>query len=100
MELGGSRSWSRSSSRSWSRSSSWSRSWSCSYKYCISTPLEEEEKLNTHLTGEDTFLCCTYPLFIVSPASPLEDVWISLTSMNEIIKQNSLIFLVKYFIKK
>jgi hypothetical protein len=52
----------------------------------ISTPLEEEEKLNTHLTGEATFLCCTYPLFIVSPTSPLEYIWISSTSTNEIIK--------------
>jgi hypothetical protein len=34
--------------------------------------LEEEQKLNTHLTGEATFLCCTYPLFIVRHASPLD----------------------------
>jgi hypothetical protein len=58
MELGGSR--------------SRSRSCSCSYKYHISTPLEEEEILNTHLTGEATFLCCTYPLFVVRPTSPLD----------------------------
>jgi hypothetical protein len=38
----------------------------------ISTPLEEEEKLNTHLTSEDTFICCTYALFIVRLVSPLD----------------------------
>ena len=39
---------------------------------CISTPLEEEEEINTHLTVEATFLCCTYRLFIVIPAFPLD----------------------------
>jgi hypothetical protein len=34
--------------------------------------LEEEKKLNTHLTGEAIFLCCTYLLFIVRHASPLD----------------------------
>jgi hypothetical protein len=34
---------------------------------CINTPLEEEEKPNTHLTSEATFIYCTYPLFIMSP---------------------------------
>jgi hypothetical protein len=40
----------------------------------VITPLEGEKTLNTHLTGEATFLCFTYPLFVVSPTSPLEDV--------------------------
>jgi hypothetical protein len=34
--------------------------------------LEEEQKINTHLTCEATFLCCTYPLFVVRHASPLD----------------------------
>ena len=37
----------------------------------ISNPLEEEEKLNTHLTSKATFLYCTYTLFFVSLTSPL-----------------------------
>jgi hypothetical protein len=66
----------------------------------ISTPLEEKEKINTHLTDEATFNYFTYPLCIVIHASPLEDVWIYSMSTNEIIKQNSLVFLVKCFINK
>jgi hypothetical protein len=38
---------------------------------CISNQLEEEQKLNTHLIGEATFLFSTYPLFIVRHVSPL-----------------------------
>ena len=38
----------------------------------ISNPLEEEQKINTHLTGEATFLSCTYHLFVVRHASPLD----------------------------
>jgi hypothetical protein len=33
--------------------------------------LAEEEKLSTHLIRDATFIFCTYPLFIVKTALPL-----------------------------
>jgi hypothetical protein len=34
--------------------------------------LKEEQKFNTHVIGEAKFLCCTYILFVVRHASPLD----------------------------